>query len=224
MNQINFLPASYQDSVLRRRRQPRNFIAVLITATALVGVWQFTPRSEALGHRADELEMQLVEVDELEAQAAKIKQELTAVQTRRAIAREISQPVSATQVLATIAQVAPTDVKLTNVQLVAHRPMPAAAIVQSEGDSGGGAGDAEVKSVPSYLEITLNGIAPNEREVVAFIRTLNDHPLFSRVRSRSTGRIQTSRVIACEFEITLRVDLDREFVPTQQSQEGRDAS
>ena len=224
MNQINFLPASYQETVSRRRRQPRNFLAVLITATVLAGVWQFTPQSDALGFRADDLEQLLVEADERDAQAADIKRQLAAIQAQYAIAREISQPVSTTQVLAAIAQVAPTDVKLTNVQLVAHRPKPAAAITHGDDAAGVGAADGDHAFVPSYLEITLNGIAPNERDVVAFIRTLNEHPIFSRVRSRSTSGVQTPRVIGCAFEISLRVDLDREFVPASQSQEDRDAS
>lgn len=221
MNQINFLPASYRESVSRRRRMPQNFIAVLVTATVLVGVWQVTPNSEALAGRADELEMRLAENEGSYAEATDLKQQLEHIEARRAIAREIGQPVSTAQVLAAIAQVAPIDTKLTSIELVAHRPAPRPA---AGGGPAGPVGSGDQASEPAYLEITIDGIAPAERDVVAFIRALSDHPLFSQVRLRRTGATQTRQVHARDFEVTLRVELERRFVPTHNPPEDRDAS
>lgn len=209
MSTINFLPEQYLDQAERNRRRPMNFMAIGITAVALAGVWVLGDRSEALASRAKHLETQLHESEQARQEAGNIRAEIAELQSRREIAREISQPVTTAQVLATIAQVTPEPIKLTNLEVVAHRPDPR-PIPKPDA----GAPEQSPVAQPTWLEITIMGLAPGQDDVVDLTRALSDHPLFTQVRPRSSGVATLRRYEAREFLIVLRVDLDREFIPT----------
>ena len=205
MNSINFLPERYVERVERSRRRPMNFIAIGMTAVVLVGAWVLSDRSQALAHRAEQLESKMHVIEAENAQANTIHKEIFDIQIEREIAREIGQPVSAAQVLATIAQVAPSAIKLNDLQVVAHRPTPAKPAEQD-------AHLPEFKFEPTWLEVSLMGVAPEQDDIVELTRALSEHPLFTQVRLRASGKAQAEHFEARSFVIAIRIDLDREFV------------
>ncbi|XAM01088.1 PilN domain-containing protein [Phycisphaeraceae bacterium D3-23] len=213
MNSINFLPERYVELAERSRRRPMNFIAIGITAVALVGTWVLSDRSQAVAHRAEQLEARVHVIEAENAQADTIRKEIADIQVEREIAREIGQPVSAAQVLATIAQVAPPAIKLTDLQVIAHRPTPAKPATADADDRP----PPEYKFEPTWFEVSLVGVAPEQNDIVELTRALSEHPLFTQVRLRASGNAQAEHFEARSFVIAIRIDLDREFVthPTQ---------
>lgn len=214
MSQINFLPASYRERAESARRRPLNFLAIGITAAALAGVWVLGDRSSVLAHQADTLSHELTLVENEQAAANDLRRQIAQVQRDRALAREISQPVTTAQVLATLAEVMPPSVKLTSVQVVAHRPEPAKPTAPvAAGSQSTDTPDAPRTHEPVWLELSVMGIAPTQQDIVQLTAALTHHPLFTQVRPRSSGATQTDRFEARTFHLALRIDLDREFVP-----------
>ena len=211
MNSINFLPSRYLELAERSKRRPLNFIAIGITAVALVGAWVLSDRSAALAQRGEQLQTQLHAAEQEVAQANAIRSEIASIEAQREIAREIGQPISTAQVLATLAQVAPPSIKLVDLQISGHRPTPALPALP---DADPDAPQPEPVFEPTWLEISLRGIAPEQADIVELTRALSDHPLFSQVRLRSSGVAQSEHIEARHFVIALRIDLDREFVTT----------
>jgi hypothetical protein len=206
MNQINFLPDSYIEQAQLARRRPVNLIAVVLTAAALGGAWLLGDRSEALAHRAEQLQGQVAELESAKQQARAIERQIADTRARHAIVREINPPVTTAQVLATLARLAPEPVKLTNLQLVAHRADPAPV------PTGDGNPPAPAEARSNWLEVSIMGVAPDQATVVDLTEALTDHPLFTKVRPRSSGVTTAGPYQAREFLIVARIDLDRTFV------------
>lgn len=209
MNSINFLPDQFMEHAERTRRRPMNFLAIGVTAVALSTVWVFGGRAEVLASRADSLETQIRMAEQQRQQADAIRAEIVELESRHEIARELSPPVTTAHVLATIAQVAPEPIKLTNLQVIAHRPDPRPIPLAEQTRR-----DTNTDTRPAWLEVTLMGIAPGQSDIVELTRALSEHPLFTQVRPRSSGVATLRRYEARDFLIVLRVDLDREIVPT----------
>ncbi|MEM9415533.1 MAG: PilN domain-containing protein [Planctomycetota bacterium] len=216
MSDINFLPSRYVELAERSRRRPMNFLAIGITAIALVGVWILSDRSTALAYRPQILQAELDQRASAKAEADALRSEMSSIQAQRVIAREISQPVSAAQVLATVAQITPHAIKLTDLELVAYHPTPRKAETQPH-ESAHAAAEPEYE--PTWLKLTLSGVAPEQADIVALTRAFSEHPLFTQVRLRSSGVVQSEYIEARAFAIDISIDLDREFVPAA-SQEG----
>ncbi len=206
MNQINFLPDSYIEQTQLARRRPANLIAVVLTAAALGGAWLLGDRSEALANRAEQLRGQVAELESAKQEARAIEQQIADTRARHAIVREINQPVTTAQVLATLAQLTPEPVKLTNLQLIAHRADPAPVPTGEENNP------APAEAQPNWLEVSIMGVAPDQATVVNLTEALTDHPLFTQVRPRSSGVTTAGPYQAREFLIVARIDLDRTFV------------
>ncbi|MFI4859735.1 MAG: PilN domain-containing protein [Phycisphaerales bacterium JB063] len=215
MNSINFLPERYVELAERSRRRPMNFLAIGITAIALVGVWVLSDRSDALASQAMQLETKLHGIEIENDEADKIRRDIAGLHEQQAIHREIGQSVTTAQVLATIAQVAPAAIKLTDLQLVAHRATPAP---RADPDPEARP-QPKPKHEPAWLEVTLTGVAPEQDDIVALTRALSEHPLFTQVRLRASGNARAQRYEARTFLIELRIDLEREFI-NQNSQGG----
>lgn len=215
MSQINFLPTSYLERAASARRRPLNFLAIGITAAALAGVWVLSDRSSALASRAQVLSHELTLVENQQQAADDLRSEIAQLQQQRMLAREITPPVSTAQVLATLSDIMPPSVKLTSLQVVAHRPEPA----RPEGTTTPRRrASATTPPDAAWLELSVVGIAPAQQDIVQLTRALTDHPLFTHVRPRSSGTTQTDRFEARTFHIVVRVDLDREFVPAPAAQ------
>ena len=212
MSQINFLPASYRDRAESARRRPLNFLTIGITAAALTGVWVLGDRSSVLANRAEVLNHEITMAENAQQVADDLRMEIVDLQQQRMLAREISQPVTTAQVLATLTQVMPTSVKLTSVQVVAHRPEPA----KPEGATT--SNRTAKPDEPAWLEISVMGLAPEQQDIVQLPRALTNHPLFTQVRPRSSGNTRTDRFEARTFHLVLRVELEREFVPAATAQ------
>ena len=207
MNPINFLPDHYVAQSQRVKRRPVNIVAIAITLLALAGAWLLGDRSEALAQRAEQLNAQTREVEQAKQEALSVQSQTELTRARHEIVREISPPLTAAQVIATIAQVAPEAIKLTGLQVIAHRRDPAP--VSAEGDTPAAPSDADN---PAWLEVTLAGLAPDQETVITLTRALTEHPLFTRVMPRSSGATSTQQYQAREFLIKARLDLDCEFV------------
>lgn len=208
MNQINFLPDSYIEQTQLARRRPVNLIAVLLTGIALAGAWMLGDRSEALATRAEQLRGQVAELESARQEARSIQHQIDDTREHHAIVREINQPVTTAQVIATLAQLAPESIKLTNLQLIAHRADPAPV---PTGDDDRDAAPSKPK--PNWLEVSIMGVAPDQATVVDLTEALTEHPLFTQVRPRSSGVTTAGPYQAREFLIVTRIDLDRTFVP-----------
>lgn len=210
MSSINFLPDSYIQQTQVARRRPVNLCAVVLTAAALAGAWLLGDRSEALADRAEHLQGQVAELEATRQHAEAIQREIAETRARHEVVREINQPVTASQVIAAISAVSPEAVKLTNLQVIAHRATPAP--VPTGEDTPAPQADTE----PNWLEVSLMGVAPDQATVNTLTRALSEHPLFTQVRPRSSGVTTAGLYQAREFLIVVRIDLDRTFVVPSQ--------
>ncbi len=226
MSRINFLPESFERVRRRQQRRPVEFAVIGATAVMLVAMWLYTAGPDtALARQSDELDQRLLQIEQQQAEQARLEQERGRLTARLLIARETYQPILASQVIARLSELTPEPVQLANFELTAERPKPAAApkpsanankqVVASAGQE-----PAVKPREPNRMNIALTGLAPTDREVVLLIRGLEQDPVFSNVTLRSSRMTETPTHLAREFQLDVEIDLDRRFVPANQKHRG----
>jgi hypothetical protein len=221
MNNVNFLPKSYLRRQKRQRRLLRQSGLIAVSLVAL-GFWFVGLKAEnyRLGNLAAQTE---ASVKQAEAELQQIKtyqREIGSLQAEHELNRQLAQPVSYGQVLAVLGAITPDEVAMTRLSLDSHRPEPAKAEVAGSSKRKAKRASKEVKAEePDFIEVEIDGLAPDDISVAALISELDSHPLFSSVKIRSSRSIETRGVIARQFYLSAKVDLAREFEWTPATQE-----
>lgn len=222
MNEINFLPASY---LYQRGQRRRSLIHLAMIGTALIaGVAFWTVQrgqTASMRREVESLEAQAQTVQQQRTASAKLLTEYKALLHQTRVQRELAQPVTQTQVLSVLGDVLPSTVTLTQVEVAATRPKPAsmedAAAKPKPGSKKSAGAKAEAAaSGPEYLTIRVQGVAPDDLTVANLVGTLSEHPLFGEVRLRHSRAVSLMDATVRNFEMTMRVDLQRDIRPRRE--------
>ncbi len=220
MSQINFLPQSFHRDRRRQQRRPIEFMIILATALMLVVLWIYTSGPDrAIAQQAQAIDQQMLRIEQQQAEHSRLDQERAKLTGQLLIARETYQPILTTQVLARLSQLTPQPIRLINFELVAERPKPEPP-AKSAGPGNRKAGSSKTQKQPTQarennrMKLALTGLAPTDDEIVAFIRQLEQDPVFSSVSLSNSRMTQTKTHLAREFRLDLEIDLDRRFVTT----------
>ena len=211
MNEINFLPARYRAEGVRRRRAYR-YAALLVVAGMCMSGWYYYERrkltnlEDYLAVVKDESAAARVQNNErfrLTQQAKQLAQQLQ-------INRELIEPIAQTTVIAILSQLTPESIAMVNLSMVhARRPItkPGDKPPVKENES-----SLEKALDPwQYIEVSLEGFAPSGVEIANLVGVLEEHPLFEKIRMIENQPTSVEDLIARQFQIRLRVPLDRDY-------------
>lgn len=224
MNQINFLPLSYQKERARKRRRPIEVMVIALTGLALVALWQVAGGPDrTLASQSESIDRDIKRIEQMQAEESELQLKRSQLEQRLMIARETYQPITVTQVLARLSDRAPTAVRFIDLELKAERPAP-----EYKPKPGGqptkrvvGQPSKPAPMSPHCMRIEIIGHAPSDDEVVTLIRQLGSDPIFTSVALRGSRVKKTKTHFVREFRLDLVIDLDRRFVPTADEGEAR---
>ncbi len=216
MNEINFLPQSYLRQRARRRRSLLQSAAMALAVLTGLAFWgQQVKQTGDLRAGVEAIEAEARAVKREQTESARLIGEYKALLHQTRVQRELAQPVTQTQVLAVLGQVLPRGVSLARVDLSAVRPTPAAidAATKPKAKSKKSKGARDEPRQPQYLNVTVEGLAPDDLTVANVIGLLSEHGLFSEVRLKHSRGVVARGVALRGFEMTMRVDLERDIQP-----------
>lgn len=218
MNQINFLPESFNRTRRRQQRRPIEFAIIGGTALVLIAMWLYMAGPDSsLAQQAEVIDQQIQRIEQQQTEEDRLKQERSRLTRRLLIARETYQPIQTTQILSRLSELTPEPVRLIHFELVAARPAPESApntdvrnsrVVRSQNET-----TRTKPRDPNVMKLSLTGLAPTDDEIVALIRQLERDPVFSSVTLRNSTMSKTKTHFAREFKLDIEIDLDRRFVP-----------
>lgn len=214
MNQINFLPESFQRARRRQQRRPIEFVVIACTLAGLVGAWLMTSGPDhAMAAQTEALDRRLDQVGELRAEETRLTTERMALQRKLMTARETYQPINATQVLSRLSRLMPEPIRLINLQIMTQRPAPQPqAKAKAVNKKIIGHTRQAKTSVPSQMKVALTGHAPSDEQLVTLIRRLTADPVFTDVTLRSSKQDKTQTHFVRAFHLDVVIALDRRFV------------
>lgn len=220
MNDINFLPKSY---IRKRKRQRRLFrqSGLIVVALVCLGFWFVGLKAESyrLANLAKQTEAAVASASSNLVQIKDYQKQKAALKAEHEINRQLAQPVSYSQILQVLGALMPDEVALTRLMLNSQRPEPAKAKEAEHKKSRNARQRAKSADEPDFIEVEIDGLAPDDISVASLISELDAHPLFSSVKIRSSRSVETRGVVARQFYLSATVDLDRNFEWTPASQE-----
>ncbi len=216
MNNVNFLPQSYRERLQHRHRYARQ--ATLVTGLSLCLVlWSGYLRTDLSIQREEThwIEDNLAEAIDRDGNIKSLTKERDALKEASRLRHELEPPIKQHQVVDTLAQLMPKSVSLSELTLTNRRPGPAAYVPPSaETNPDAARFKAKLKQPEQVEDITLveiQGLAPDDTAVAELIVNLSQHPLFERVKLRSSLHTDTQGVLAREFSLSLQVNLKNQF-------------
>ena len=211
MNEINFLPQRivHQSADRRRRARTGGLISLLLTCLVGWGVHEFSINHD-MSQQVKRFKDQVATARNQMSEVVKLGDEYKRLQTQVDLQRELSQPISHTQTFVQISETLPESVALLEIHIASRRPAPKAL----EDDSKRKRKSKKSKVVElshNDLQITLDGVAPDDLTIANMIGDLSDHPLFDQIYLEYTRSIEARGVQARAFRLKLRLRLDRRF-------------
>ncbi|MEM1107390.1 MAG: PilN domain-containing protein [Planctomycetota bacterium] len=219
---MSFLPEDYLEKKIARRT---NVIFVSLFAVVLTTVVaaDFVGRrqlSEKIQERADrhvafeEMRRQFEQIEELNAKKQEMKNKANVTAT-------LKDNVLKSMVFAELINNMPATLRLTdldlNTKIDKGNAAPARTAIQREKFRQKATGQAEVKVVPTVVEINLVGLAPTDVEISEYIGNLNAHELFRDVSLSFVEEAKKEDNVMRKFRIELALDRNfdsSDFEPT----------
>jgi len=222
MNQVNFLPASFVRRRAQRVRVMRQVLLVAVVAAGLL-VWGLALRGQIASktQHANSLEEQVIAARNMKTEMNRLRDEQKQLQHQVKVQRQLSQPVTHTQIIATLSGLIPPQVAVTELLMTTARPTPRQATpedaVKSRKRQRQDA--AQHRNEENQIAIELQALSPDGESVANLVETFSKHPLFTDVQMRHTRSIRVRQVMAREFRLELKVDLDRRFLDPEEGKE-----
>jgi len=207
MNEINFLPSTYQSKASRRRSMVRQVVLMSMITLALMG-WAIIQHHQidTKRHQAETLEEE-VQATRLQAtQAGKLRSRFVELKRLDDIRRELSQPISHTDVLHVLSEILPESVAITNLEMHLDLPEP-----RRHGES---EEIANLHRSKPLLRIEITAVAPNDAEVTTSVAAVTESPLFEGTTLSYTRQIAFGDLEGREFELFATVDLSHRYIDT----------
>lgn len=213
MNEVDFLPESYRKVKRRRGRMFRQGTLMAIAVSSFV-LWGVALKTHSVGQRqyAEQLESTLVSEQGKLQVLAQLNNEYGDLQRQLKLNRELSQPVTFSQIIGYLGVQMPDEVAITELVLNARRPKPEPLAEESATSGRRTKDDRDAGPEPNYIQIELEGVAPNDLSLANFISAVDENPLFSQVYMGSSRTIEMKGLVARQFRMSAVVELDRDFV------------
>jgi Tfp pilus assembly protein PilN len=191
--QMNLVPLTFQRKLLVRRRVRQWFLpcalALIISLTA-VGEVGYRLRILTLESRA--LEEQLAPMNEMSLENDRLTSQLKALVGHESVLNEIAGVQRPISLLAVISRSAAA----VEQRLQIHK----LSVSQSSVDSAAGKGSSPAIAT----EITIHGIALDDADVAAFVRSLDESKAFSAVELKSTAGAEVMDVAVRQYDVMCR--------------------
>jgi hypothetical protein len=188
---VDFLPPSFRKRQLRRRRQVRQRIELVVVGCIIAVIWAgqrgrvMVLQAEASAV-AERVELAQAQQAQLQDQADRVEQ----LVARERLQRELDHPLHHTQIVAAIGRAVPESVALREMRIT-----------------------RENRQQQRTLDLELHGLAPNDLAVARLVQQLSAEPLFNGVElDTSRGETTQDGLMARSFRMRLTVSLDRDFI------------
>ena len=208
---VQFLPDWYVDEKRRRRVRNSQYVIAGVMVVGMIYAWGTTRHyveglktyRHALTQQIDASEASVAKVTELRI----IRDDLTRQVT---LHRKLRQSINYSQVSGMLAQFTPEQVALTRLEVSTRhiqRPVDRSRVAT--------AADAPQPKpiVDSFIEMSLEGIAPTDVVVANYVGELATSGLFDEVTMVRSSQYGAGASGDRQFELTLRVPLNRHYRP-----------
>ncbi|MEM6392904.1 MAG: hypothetical protein AAF797_09045 [Planctomycetota bacterium] len=215
MSCIDFLPESVQQrrEALKRRR----ITGLAVVAVLLAGVAVWLPLrgwSDHLREQGQELASELELARHAESMALAADARRVDLQQRINLIESLRDDVTPGEVLALLTELTPSDITYQNVEFRSVRPAPTPRADQGSTPA---RPRGNAIGLPKYqVELTIDGIAPDDRAVVRFVAALDRHRLFSAVKIPANRGVVIEGLQARSFQVRLVIDLNRRIKAGQE--------
>ena len=195
MNEINFIPKRYRQRQAQRAALYRQATLIAMMIVCLVG-WAAFQQARTADVRAyaqsleTQVESKRAKLEALERLQATHQKLMHQVRVQQRLAQSLAH----SKVISLMGKLLPTKVRLRALEMNTRR--------------GSGSGGSPA---PQAIKIQFRGTAPDEMTVANLVATLSEHPVFSDVRMRRSSTVRRERQTVREFQLALRVNLQRDF-------------
>ncbi|MEM7681821.1 MAG: hypothetical protein AAF288_07685 [Planctomycetota bacterium] len=201
---VDFRPQSYIRQTARRQRARRMSIAAGLAALATAAGWvPLRAEVDRLDRSADQVSQQLAETRAKADQVESLRTQARSLQQRAQTQRQLALPLDASRLLATLTGIAPSSIKLEQLELITHAPKTA------EADKKPGAKGQTAPAPRPHYTLRIDGVAPDDRTIIELVAALSKHPMFEDVRAPSNQFTGYDGLLARRFSIEATAPLDR---------------
>ncbi|HVX84588.1 MAG TPA: hypothetical protein VH253_07210 [Phycisphaerae bacterium] len=202
MKTVNLLPEWYLAQARQRRRTRMHVVRMLCLAAALAGTNVFVGRHvQGLRQRDQALSATLAATPDVAADVSSREAELARLENIQLAYRELGSPVPMSAVIQQIQNEMTPGMALSKVA-VEVQPEP----VKGSGVVGNTASPPRFHDV---AKLTVEGVSPNDTQVVQLIGKLTTNPLFTAVSLNYTRTEAVRDYSVRRFEIHMEMDVEQ---------------
>lgn len=207
MSLVNLLPDHFiEQRKLRQHTKRVVAVGALAMGVAAIGWLPLLTQTVTLNSTLRGLEQELSTRQTALEQGRALDQQTRAIHLRLDLVDELTEPVRVNQALALLTMLAPEAMAFDRVEVKAIRPKPEPADEDKKASR-----NSSDEIEPHELELTLQGVAPSDREIVRFVERLDEHGLFSEVLVPDNRQTTQEGLIVRAFRLELKVDLTKRF-------------
>lgn len=223
---MSFLPEDYLEKKIARRT---NIIFVALFSMMLITVLgaDFVSRQQSVkirdelqakNQQFEQMRKQFEEIEALEAEKSRMKQIANVTAT-------LKDNVLKSNVFSELINNMPSSLRMDKLKLETKAdktrtaPAPKTAMQREKArraSAKNGKGGAQIRVVPTVVNLTLTGFAPNDVAISDYIGALNGHPLFRNVNLQFTEESKDGDEISRKFTVDFQMNPDfdpAEFQP-----------
>ncbi len=213
---MSFLPEDYLEKKIARRT---NFVFVSLFALMLITVLgaDFVSRQQSLkirdelsskNQQFEQMRKQFDEIESLEAEKSRMQQLANVTVT-------LKDNVLKSSVFSEMINNMPSSLRLEKLELETKAdkkraaPAPKTAMQrekQRRAAAQRGKGAPQTRVVPTVVDMSLTGFAPNDVAVSDYIGALNGHPLFRHVNLQFTEESKDGEEVSRRFTVDFQLD------------------
>ena len=208
---VEFLPDWHVAAQRRRRFRKIQYVAAGVIIAGMVYGWGSVRHHiqgletyrEALNHQVATAESSVAKVAELQATRDDLSQQVD-------LHRALQQSIHYSQVSGTLAHFTPEQIALTRLEVSTRhvpRPIDRTQVAQAT------EGPQAKPKVDSFVEVTLEGIAPSDVFIANYVGALATSGLFDEVTMVHSIQHDDGKATERQFEITMSVPLNRQYRP-----------
>ena len=219
---MSFLPEDYLEKKIARRT---NIVFVALFSLMLITVLgaDFVSRQQSVkirdelsakNQQFEQMRKQFEEIESLEAEKRRMQQMANVTAT-------LKDNVLKSNVFSELINNMPSTLRLDELKLETKidkqraAPAPKTAMEREKMRRAKSGGDAspQIRVVPTVVDLSLTGFAPNDVAISDYIGALNAHPLFRNVNLQFTEESKDGDEISRKFVVNF--ELDPAFDPSQ---------
>ena len=217
-NNMSFLPEDYLEKKIARRT---NIVFVSLFSLMLVGVLfaDFVSRQQsetirdelmAKNEQFEQMRKQFEEIESLNAEKQRMRQMANVTAT-------LKDTVLKSNILSELINNMPASLRLDELDLETkadktRAPKAPKTAMEREkmrkAASAKGAADPTLKVVPTVIDMSLTGYAPNDVAISEYIGALNVHPLFNHVNLKFIEESKDGDEVSRKFTVEFQLDPD----------------